>query len=91
MRKRRPPNTAAVVITCRNGAYESKLREAKAKVNIVELGIPNMVPKRAVTEGYMFEVAGEDRAAKADKLAAKLREAIGEKGSRSLGHKKWPS
>lgn len=79
-RKRKPPNTAAIVITCQDGAYEGKLKEARNKVNLAELGIDSMKPKRAITGGYMFEVAGEDKSAKADKLAAKLREVIGGEG-----------
>jgi len=79
-KKKKPPKTAAVVITCQDGAYERKLREVKSKINLVDLGIDGLKPRKAITGGYVFEVAGEDRSAKADKLAAKLRDVIGGEG-----------
>lgn len=75
--KKKPQKTAAVVITCRDEAYETKLREARQQINLADLDIDNMKVRRAITGGYVLEVAGENKAAKADQLAAKLRDTIG--------------
>lgn len=79
-KKKKPPRTAAVTITCQDGAYEKRLREAREKINLAELSIDGMRPRRAITDGYVFEVAGENKADKANKLAARLRATIGGEG-----------
>lgn len=79
-KKRKPPKTAMVIITYQDGVYEKVIGEARNKIKLAELGINGVRPRRAITGGYAFEVAVEDRASKADQLAAKLREAIGGEG-----------
>lgn len=62
--------------------YESKMREARSKIKLADLCIEIMKTRRTVTGGYMFEIAGENKNAKADLLAVKLRKAIGGDGTR---------
>lgn len=52
------------------------MEEATAKVNIKELGIEYLRPKRAKTGGIIFEIPVEESGPKADKLAGKLKEAL---------------
>ncbi|EFN72274.1 Uncharacterized 50 kDa protein in type I retrotransposable element R1DM, partial [Camponotus floridanus] len=55
------------------------MEEATQKINIKDLGIEYLRPKRAKTGGLILEVPGENSAARADLLAAKLAEALGDK------------
>jgi len=75
-KKKRPPRTAAVVMTCPNGTYADKIKEAREKISLDEIGIKELKIRRAATGGYMFEISGEDKVAKADRLAMKLRGGI---------------
>jgi len=63
-------------MTCPNGKYAEKIREARGKINLDEIGIAELNITRAVTGGYKFEISGEDRVAKADRLAAKLHKGV---------------
>ncbi|KYQ58856.1 hypothetical protein ALC60_02142 [Trachymyrmex zeteki] len=74
---RRTPRTAAIQISCRNGAmYTDVLREAKEKIDIDELGISDIRPRRARTGALLLEIPGTDGSEKANKLANKLKEAL---------------
>ncbi|EFN66199.1 hypothetical protein EAG_13091, partial [Camponotus floridanus] len=70
--------SAAVVMTCGKETYAQKLKEARDKVNLEEIGIKDLRIRRAMTGGYVFEIYGEGRAGKADQLATKLREEVSE-------------
>lgn len=54
------------------------MQEATNKVDLKKLGIVYLRPKRAKTGGLILEVPGEESAPKADRLAEKLRETIGD-------------
>jgi len=77
-KRKRPPKSEAVVLTCPNEAYADKLKEAREKISLDEIGIQDIKIKRGIDGAYIFEVAGEDKVAKANRLAAKLREEIKE-------------
>ncbi|CAK1599168.1 unnamed protein product [Parnassius mnemosyne] len=52
------------------------MEEAKAKIHLADFGIETVRQKRAVTGGLLLEIKGPDCGAKADKLAAKMREVL---------------
>ncbi|CAK1598206.1 unnamed protein product [Parnassius mnemosyne] len=73
----RTPASAAVTVTLPKDSvltYAKVMGEAKARIQLAELGIDSVRQKRAVTGGLLLEIAGQDCNSKADKLAAKLRE-----------------
>lgn len=75
----RPPRTAAVTLTVPPGSkttYAEAMTLARAKVNIADLGIASVRPRRAVTGAMILEVPGQEGAAKADIFAEKIREAL---------------
>lgn len=83
--KIRTPSTAAVVITLQPKAaaagatYAAVMSEARIKINPADLGIEGGVRFRvAATGARMLEVPGIDCAEKADKLANKLKESLGD-------------
>ncbi|XP_041984090.1 uncharacterized protein LOC121736779 [Aricia agestis] len=84
----RAPKTAAVVITLQEGAekrgvtYKDVMDKAKGSLDIVTLEIPAVKFKRAVTGARMYEVSGSSCKEKADTLASKLREVLGEEDVR---------
>jgi len=55
------------------------MRLARARVNIKDLGIPELRPRRARTGALLLEVPGADGGRKAGVLAEKLREALGDR------------
>ncbi|XP_063361462.1 uncharacterized protein LOC134650438 [Cydia amplana] len=83
-RNLRPPRSAAVVLTLqpeaeKSGAtYAKVLADAKAKVNLVELGISALQFRRAATGARVLELPGVTSSEKADKLAQVLAEKLGE-------------
>jgi len=76
---RKPPRTAAVQVTCPPGEYAETMRLARARVNIKDLGIPELRPRRARTGALLLEVPGADGGRRASVLAGKLREALGDR------------
>lgn len=86
--KLRAPKSAAVVITLRPGAvergvtYKEVLEKAKQKLDLSEMQIPAVKFKLAVTGARMYEVSGDACKEKADALAGKLREIMGEEDVR---------
>lgn len=58
------------------------MAEARRKIKLGDLGIAYLRPKVAVTRAMLLEVPGEGSAAKADLLAARLREALADTGAR---------
>lgn len=49
-----------------------------SRTDLAELGIPEVRPKRAINWGLLLESPGPEGAARADALASKMREALGE-------------
>lgn len=87
--KLRPPRTAAVIITLQSGAvekgitYANVIGEAKEKVTLESCGISSLRFRKAATGACILEVAAGDASnEKADNLALKLREALGEELAR---------
>ncbi|XP_026318159.1 uncharacterized protein LOC113228653 [Hyposmocoma kahamanoa] len=82
--KLRPPRSAAVVITLQAEAIEKGITYAdvllKAKESVVpaELGIEHIRFRQAATGARILELPGTEGAKHADKLAEKLRGALGE-------------
>lgn len=76
VKRRRPPRTAAVVLTCPEGRYNEIMQMARARVDIGALNIDGLKLKRAQTGAFILEVPGQDGAGKADALAEKLQEAL---------------
>ncbi|XP_041977427.1 uncharacterized protein LOC121731828 [Aricia agestis] len=80
----RAPKTAAVVLTLRpdaekNGVtYQSVIDKAKQHLDLTALDIAAVKFKRAVTGARMYEVSGTACKEKADALAGKLKEIVGE-------------
>lgn len=59
------------------------MREAREKIDLADLGIGPVGPRRAVTGALLVEIAGDDREKKADTLAAHLQTVLAdEKGVR---------
>jgi len=59
-------------------SYADVIRVAKEKVNLRELGITNPSTRPAANGSYLIEIAGPDGPNRADTLASRLREAIGD-------------
>ncbi|XP_041974010.1 uncharacterized protein LOC121729534 [Aricia agestis] len=84
----RAPKTAAVVVTLlpdaekRGVTYKSIMDKAKQHVDITTLDIPAVKFKQAVTGARMYEVSGTACKEKADALAGKLKEVLGEEDVR---------
>ncbi|XP_059047972.1 uncharacterized protein LOC131843361 [Achroia grisella] len=58
--------------------YAGILREAKAKIDLASLGIEELRFKSAATGARILEIPGSQSGGKADALAQKLREVLGE-------------
>lgn len=80
IRMAKPPKHAAVTITARKEgfSYADAMREARAKISLVDLGITDTKVRRAINGGLLIEIEGEEGQAKADKLVAKLKEVLQE-------------
>ncbi|XP_041972340.1 uncharacterized protein LOC121728266 [Aricia agestis] len=80
----RAPKSAAVVITLqpeaekRGMTYKDVMEKAKQHLDLVALEVPHLKFKRAVTGARMYEIPGTACKEKADILAGKLKEALGE-------------
>ncbi|KYN22494.1 hypothetical protein ALC57_05105 [Trachymyrmex cornetzi] len=85
--KRRTPKTAAVQISCRGKtSYAEVMRIAKSKIDIDSLEISEMRPRKARTGALLLEIPGTEGAKKADKLAEKLKEALGNEQNVLISH-----
>lgn len=65
-----------MVITCPEGQYGETMRLAREKINLADLGIEATRPKRALTGALILEIPGNDGDAKADRLAAQMRDVL---------------
>ncbi|XP_059063005.1 uncharacterized protein LOC131855725 [Achroia grisella] len=70
----RPPQEAEKA----GASYAGILREAKAKIDLASLGIEELRFKSAATGARILEIPGSQSGEKADALAQKLREVLGE-------------
>lgn len=59
-------------------SYADILKTAKEGISLTELGISNPRIRKAANGGIIIEVRGADSASKADSLANKLREVVGQ-------------
>lgn len=75
--KRRPPRAAAVTLTCPPGSYAEVMAKAKAEIDLSEIGITALRPKRAVTGAYVLEVLGPEGVNKAKILKDRLQVVVG--------------
>lgn len=81
---RRAFRTAAVAIRSLKGeelSYAEILSKAKEKVSLVDLGIERSKIRIAANGGRIIEIPGPDRCAKADSLANRLKEVLGEEAA----------
>ncbi|XP_039749872.1 uncharacterized protein LOC120626416 [Pararge aegeria] len=82
--KLRTPRSSAVVLTLQPGAeergatYAKVIAAAKAKINAADIGAQGVRLRKAATGGRLFEFPGASSAEKADSLAEKLREVLGD-------------
>lgn len=72
-KRRRPPRTAVVTLTCLDGEYLLAMKKARSNVSPTMLGIDDLRVKSAATGAMAFEIRGEDSVSKANKLADALR------------------
>lgn len=79
-KSRRPPRTAAVVITgnSENFSYAETVKKARDQIALPELGIQGSKTRRAANGGLMIEIPGPDGPTKAETLKQKLVEVIGD-------------
>jgi hypothetical protein len=77
----KPPSTAAVTVTvpkeCQT-TYAAVMGVIKERITPIDCGGQPIRIRSAITGGLILEVPGADGAAKADVLAAKIREAVSE-------------
>lgn len=59
-------------------SYAEILRKVKNKINIEETGISETRIRRTATGSLLIQIAGEESKRKADVLAEKMREVVGE-------------
>jgi hypothetical protein len=74
--------TETVVINCPPGTYTNVIFKALKEIDPKAMDIENIKVKRAVTDGLIYEVAGENRVTKANALAAALKEVLPPKATR---------
>lgn len=74
--KRRPPRTAAVTLTCPPDGYAEAMRVAQGAIDLKELGIKELRPKRAATGAIVLEVPGPNGAERAAVLKSRMEEAL---------------
>ena len=80
--KIKTPRTAAVVLNRFEGNKSSGkiLAAARVRVDLTELGIDSLRIRPSANEGRVFEIKGENRAAKAAELAAELWKVVRQMG-----------
>lgn len=87
-RPARPLKTAAVTLTTvasgtdQSVALKEAMMRARESIQLEELGIEAILPRRAVTGGLILEIPGPEGASKADALAEKMRSVLADSGVR---------
>lgn len=72
----RPPNSAAVTLTCPEGCYSEAITKAKESINLKELGISSLHPRRAITGALVLEIKDPEGASKARLLKERMQESL---------------
>ncbi|XP_018373708.1 PREDICTED: uncharacterized protein LOC108768013 [Trachymyrmex cornetzi] len=78
---RRPPASAAVALTIKEGSkssYADVMKKARDKIPLEELEINHLKIKRAVTGGFLLKIPGENATIKTKKLANRLKDTFKE-------------
>ncbi|KAF9824062.1 hypothetical protein SFRURICE_020328 [Spodoptera frugiperda] len=73
------PTTAAIAITITEGSsatYAETMYKARQRIKLSEFGIESFNQRIGMTGGMLLEISGADCNAKADKLAARMREVL---------------
>jgi hypothetical protein len=74
--RRRLPKSAAIAIT-KDGigdmSYAAAVKKARESISLDDLGILTTKVRRAVTDGLILEITGENATSKADSLALRMR------------------
>lgn len=70
---------ALTLVTPTEKGYAEVISGAKSRVKLDDHGITDVFMKQAMTGGFLLEIAGPDRAMKAESLAAPLRPALADK------------
>ncbi|KYN29524.1 hypothetical protein ALC57_01028 [Trachymyrmex cornetzi] len=83
--KLRSPGAAAVTVTCLAGTYAEVMRRAPEHIDLREMGVEGMRIRRGVSGALILEIPGSDGPARADTLAAKLREALEDREGVKIG------
>jgi len=80
--RRRAPRKAAVAVKINPGettlSYSDVMKKAKEQINLRDLGISNINSHRTANGSVIIEIPGPEGHIKADTLATRLREIIGE-------------
>ncbi|XP_011858084.1 PREDICTED: uncharacterized protein LOC105555669 [Vollenhovia emeryi] len=76
--KCRNPRAQAVTLTFPPGMYAEGMRIIKSQIQLEDLGISEVRPRRALTGALILEVLGEDAKVKADQLADKIKVVVGD-------------
>ena len=92
----RAPRTATVAITAPAGGdaekeFSTRVSAAMAAIDVGQLSIPAMRPKRAVTGGLVLEIPGAQAAERAAVLRDRLLEQLGNSGIRVHCPRRWRS
>lgn len=87
---RRPPRTAAVVLTCPPDGYADAMRKTRQHIELKEIGIGPLKLKKAATGALILEIKeGKD---KATALRDRMKEALQDiEGVRVSCPQKWPN
>ncbi|EEB20584.1 histone H1-I-1, putative, partial [Pediculus humanus corporis] len=82
VQKIKAPRTAAVVLNNNGGtkSFAEVLTAARERVDLAKLGIDSLRIRPSANGGRVFEIKGENRAAKAAELAAELSKVVGPMG-----------
>ncbi|XP_070530002.1 uncharacterized protein [Cardiocondyla obscurior] len=75
--RRRIPRTAAIVLNCPPDRISAVMGEVRTKIKLSDVGITDSVKTRNTISGaLLIEVSGENKEAKADALASKMKEVL---------------
>lgn len=77
--RKRPPRSSAISIKAGEGAsYADILRKIKQETALSEYGIENVCIRKTANQSTILEISGVDNATKADALATKFQEIVGD-------------
>lgn len=67
-----------MTLTCPPDSYAEIMAKATAEINLEEIGISALRPKRAITGALVLEVPGPEGVTRAKMLKEKLQKAVGD-------------